>query len=125
LPVYYRVYEETGNVSSKTSFDEIDLSLGHVTALSVPLPHIGTSLKARLIQVEKIPSENVKVFKDNSGENILNHNEVVNLLSDNYPGVLWDNPIAIIYGPRKHEGASQLEPCYLSKSLRANRDAGS
>jgi len=125
LPVYYHVYEEVGDVSSKTSFDEIDLSLGCITALSVPPPHIGASLKACLIQVEKIPSENVKLFKDNGGENILNHNEVVNLLSDNYPGILWDDPIAIVYGPTKQEGASQPEPRYLSKSLRANQDSGS
>lgn len=125
MPVYYRVYEEAGDVSSKTSFNEIDLSLGRITALSVPPPHNGASLKARLIQAEKIPSQNVKLFKDDGGENILNHNQVVNLLSDNYPGVLLNDPIAIVYGPKKQEGASQLEPRSFSKRLIANQDSGS
>jgi len=106
LPVYYRVYEEAGDVSSKTSFDEIDLSLGRVTALSVPPPHNGASLKARLIQAEKIPSQNVKLFKDDAGENILNHNDVINLLSEYFPGVLLNDPMAIVYGPKKQEDTS-------------------
>jgi len=125
LPVYYRVYEGAGDVSSKTSFNEMDLSLGRVTALSVPPPHNGASLKTRLIQAETIPSRNVKLFKDDGGENILNHNEAVDLLSDNYPGILLDDPIAIVYGSKKQEGASQPEPRSFSKRLRANQDSRS
>lgn len=121
--VYYRVYEEAGEVSSKTSFDETDLSLGRVTGLSVPPPHSGASLEACLIQAEKIPSQNVKLFKDDGGENILNHNEVLDLFSDNYPGVLLDDPIAIVHGPKKQEHASEPEPHSFSKRLRANQDS--
>ena len=125
LPVYYRVYEEAGDVSSKTSFDEIDLSLGRVTALSVPPPHNGASLKARLIQAEKILSQNVKIFKDDGGENILNHNEVIDLLSDNYSGTLLDDPIALVYGSKEQEGASQPETRSLSKRLRVTQACSS
>ena len=79
---------------------------------SVPLPHNGTSLKACISQAEKILGDNVKLFKDGSGENSLNDNDVVDFLSDTYPGVLPDDPVAIVY---ENDG--------FSKRLRANQDS--
>ena len=46
--VHYRVYEENGEVVSKTSFDENDSSLGRINILSIPPPHDVVSSKARL-----------------------------------------------------------------------------
>jgi len=57
---------------SKTSFGKPDTSLGRINMLFLPPPHNGASLKAGLNQVEKIPACDVKIFKDDSGENPLN-----------------------------------------------------
>lgn len=98
--VHYRTYDDAGEIASKTSFDETDTSLGRVNALSVPPPHNGTSLKARLSQAERLPAHDFKLFKDDSGEIILNSDKNVNFLSDNYPGIIADEPLAIVYDPQ-------------------------
>ena len=89
-----------------------DTSLGRINVYSVPLPHNGTSLKARISQAEKVLGDNVKLFEDDSGENTLNDNDVVDFLSDTYPGVLADDPVAIVY---ENDG--------FSKRLRATQDS--
>ncbi|KIK03629.1 hypothetical protein K443DRAFT_94770 [Laccaria amethystina LaAM-08-1] len=99
--VHYRTYDNAGKIVSKTSFDETDTSLGRLDALSVPPPHNGTSLKARLSQAEKLSASDFKLFKDDSGEIILNCDKVVNFLSDNYPGIIADEPVAIVYDPQQ------------------------
>jgi hypothetical protein len=89
-----------------------DTSLGRINVLSVPLPHNGTSLKARISQAEKVHADDVKLFKDDSGENILNDSDVVDFLSATYPGVVADDPVAIVY-----------ETHGFSKRLRATQDS--
>ena len=103
---------------SKTSFDETDTSLGRVNTLSVPPPHNGTSLKARISQAEKLPAYDFKLFRDDSGEIILNCDEVVNFLSDNYPGIIADEPVAIVYDPQ--QAICDPIPQGFSRQLRAN-----
>ena len=121
--VYYRVYNEDGEIASKTSFDKTDTSLGRINMLCFSPPHHGASLKARLNQVEKISAFDVKIYKDDSGENILGDNDVVDLLSDTYPGVTADEPMAIVCSPQKPIPASAPRPPGLSKLLRATRDS--
>lgn len=123
LSVYYRVYDEEGEIASKTSFDKTDTSLGRINMLSFPPPHNGASLKARLNYVEKISACDVKIFKDDSGENTLKDNDVVDLLSGTHPGVTADDPIAIVCSPQKPIPAS--DPIFpgFSELLRATRDS--
>ena len=118
MSVHYRTYDDAGEIVSKTSFDETDTSLGRVNALSVPPPHNGSSLKARLSQAEQLPAYDFKLFKDDSGEAILNCDEVVNFLSDNYPGIIADEPVAIVYDP--HETICDPIPQGFSRQLRSN-----
>lgn len=89
-----------------------DTSLGRINVLSVPLPHNGTSLKDRISQAEKVLADDVKLFEDDSGEDTLNDNDVIDFLSDTYPGVVADDPVAIVY-----------EPHGFPKRLRANQDS--
>ena len=121
--VYYRVYDEDGEIASKTSFDKTDTSLGRINMLFFPPPHHGASLKTRLNQVEKISACDVKIYKDDSGENVLQDNDVVDLLSDTYPGVTADEPMAIVCSPQKPIPASDPLPPGFSKLLRATRDS--
>ena len=46
--VYYRIYDEDGAISSKTSATPDDVCLGRINAKSVPPPHNVNSLKRRL-----------------------------------------------------------------------------
>ena len=116
--VHYRTYDDAGEIVSKTSFGETDTSLGRVNALSIPPPHNSTSLKARLSQAEKLPAYDFKLFKDDSGEIILNSDEVLDFLSDNYPGIIADEPVAIVYDPQ--QAICDPIPQGFSRSLRAN-----
>ena len=52
--VYYRVYDDEGEIVSKTSFDENNSSLGRVNTLSVPPPHTVSSLKKCIIISEDL-----------------------------------------------------------------------
>jgi len=102
-----------------------DTSLGRINVLSVPLPHNGASLKARISRAEKVLADNVKLFKDDSGENTLNDNDVVDFLSDNYPGVVVDDPMAIVYEQQKPtQPSSEPELHGFWKRLRATQDSG-
>jgi hypothetical protein len=74
--VYYRVYDEEGEIASKMFSDKTDTSLGRINMLFFPPPHNGASLKVRLNQVEKISPRDLKIFKDDSGENTLKDNDV-------------------------------------------------
>lgn len=121
--VYYRIYDQDGEIASKTSFDQTDTSLGRINILFFPPPHHGASLKARLSQVEEITACDVKIFKDDSGEDTLMDNDIVDLLSDTYPGVTADEPMAIVCSPQKPIPASDPMPPGFSKLLRATLDS--
>jgi len=97
------------------SFGMINTSLGCINVLSVPLPHNGASLKARISQAEKFLAHSVKLFKDNNGENTLNDNDIIDFLSDTFPGVVADDPIVIIYKQQKSKPATEPEPHGFSK----------
>ena len=95
--VYYLVYDDDGEIVSKTSFDESNPSLGRVNSLSVPPPHTVSSLKNRIIISEDLSDHNVQLFEDGASESPINDSDALTLLSDTYPGFLEDRPIAITY----------------------------
>jgi hypothetical protein len=68
-------------------------------------------LKARLSQAEKLLAYDFTLYKDDNGEMIFNYDEVINFFSDNYPGIIGDEPVAIVYVPM---------PQGFSRELRSN-----
>lgn len=106
--VYYRVYDQCGEVASKTSFNKMDFSLGRVDTLSIPPPHIVSSLRSRLLQAEAASNQAVQLFEDDSGETIMNDADAIAVSSADYPGVKEDEPIAIVY--QQEKSASTSEP---------------
>ena len=56
--VYYCVYDNDNGAVSKTSFDKIDPSLGHVNTLSVAPPQTVSSLKNFIFMTEGISGHN-------------------------------------------------------------------
>ena len=94
--VYYRVYDNDGEIVSKMSFDENNPSLGRVNTLSVPPPHTVSSLKNRIIKSEDVSGHNVQLFEDEGSESATNDSDALALLSDTIPGI-EGRPIAITY----------------------------
>ena len=95
--MYYRVYDGDGGTVSKTSFDESDPSLGRASTLSVPPPHTVSSLKNFIIMSEGISGHNIQLFEDEDTESAMNDSDALTLLSDTFPGLMEDQPIAITY----------------------------
>ena len=95
--VYYLVYDDDGEIVSKTSFDENNPSLGRLDTLSVPPPHSVSSLKNRIIISEDLSGHDVQLFEDEGSVSAMNDSDALTLLSDTFPGSIEDRPIAITY----------------------------
>ena len=95
--VYYLVYDDDGEIVSKTSFDENNPSLGLVKTLSVPPPYTASSLKNCIIKSEDLSGHNVQLFEEGASNSAMNDSDALTLLSDTYPGSIEDRPLAITY----------------------------
>ena len=95
--VHYRVYDNNGEVTSKTSFDETDTALGRIDVFSIPPPYSVASLKRRLIKAEEISDPNPQLFEDEDSKTAMNDGDAIALCAKSYPGITEDDPIAIVY----------------------------
>jgi hypothetical protein len=94
--------------------------------LSVAPPHTVASLKSRIIKTEgTIVNQNMQIFKDIDGEEVMNNKDHLSFQTDTYPGWEEDDPIAIVCGEapvNQDEKAkpqeSQKETTSFSKSIR-------
>ena len=102
--VYYLVYDDDGEIVSKTSFDKNNPSLGRVNTLSVPPPHTVSSLKNCIIISEDLSGHNVQLFEDGASDSAMNDSDALTLLSDTFPGFVEDWPIAITYESGTNNG---------------------
>jgi hypothetical protein len=118
--VYYRLYDEGGEIPSKTSFDDTDSSLGRVDALLNSPPYMALSLKYCIMEAEGISPDRVcSLFEDEGGESTMKDGDTVALLSDNYPGFSKEEPLAIVHGPQK-DATNPSEQPNFTKELIAN-----
>jgi len=103
--VYYRVYDDEGEIVSKMSFDEDNPSLGRVNTFSVPPPHIVSNSKNCIFKPEDLSGHNIQLFEDEASESAINDSDATTLLSDTFPGFIEDQPVAITYelGPKTGE----------------------
>ena len=102
--VYYVVYDDDGEIVSKTSFDENNPSLGRVNTLSVHPPHTVSSLKHRIIMSEDLSDHNVQLFEEGASDSAMNDSDLLTILSDTFPGFTEDRPIAITYESETKNG---------------------
>ena len=100
LLVYYHVYNEEGEVNSKTAFDKSNTCLGRVDTLSVAPPYTVSSLKSRIAKAEGIVDQQIQLFEDTDGEAIMKDADRASFLSETFPGCLEDGPLAFVYGPK-------------------------
>ena len=102
--VYYRVYDDDGEIVPKTFYDENNPSLGRVNTLSVPPPYTVSSLKNCVIKSEGVSGNTVQLFEDEDSESAMNDDDALTLLSDTFPGFIEDRPIAITYKSATKDG---------------------
>ncbi|EDR04421.1 uncharacterized protein LACBIDRAFT_295048 [Laccaria bicolor S238N-H82] len=95
--VYYRIYDENGEVTSKMSFNEDDTSLGRIEILSIPPPHTVASLKSCITKSEGVSAHDLQVFEDDTREITMKDEGIIALFADAYPGNAEEQPIAIVY----------------------------
>ncbi|KIJ94506.1 hypothetical protein K443DRAFT_110283, partial [Laccaria amethystina LaAM-08-1] len=107
--VYYRVYDDDGDIVSKTSFDENNPSLGRVNTLSVPPPHTASSLRKRIIISEDLSGHNVQLYEDEGSQSAMNDSDALTLLSDTFPGFIKHRPMAITYESGTTNGSADNE----------------
>ncbi|EDR07202.1 uncharacterized protein LACBIDRAFT_328221 [Laccaria bicolor S238N-H82] len=102
--LYYHVYllDSKGEEKAKTSFDESDLSLGHINTLSVAPPHTTGSLKARITKVEGLVMlghahyKNMELFQDTDDDAAMSDTDVISFQGDTYPGSDEADPVALV-----------------------------
>jgi len=82
--VHYRVYDEYGEVTLKTSFDKDDTSLGRIDVLSVSPPHTVASLKICIAKAEGMADHDLQVLEDDMGEIIMKDDHTITILADIY-----------------------------------------
>ena len=117
--MYYRLYDEGGEIFSKTSFDNTDSSLGRLDTLCISPPHTALSLKYCIMEAEGVSPDRVcNIFEDEGGESTMKDGDTVALFSDNYPGISKEEPLAIVYGLQKD--ADPSEQLNFTKKLIAN-----
>ena len=85
--VYYRVYDDDGEIASKTSFDENNPSLGRVNTFCAP-PHTASSLKNHIIKSEDVSNHAAQLFEEEGSESAMNDSDALTLLSDTFPSLL-------------------------------------
>ena len=95
--VHYRVFDNNGEATSKTSFDETDTALGRIDVLSIPPPYSVASLKRRLIKAEEISDPNPQLFEDEDSKAAMDDGDALTLCTKSYLGIIEDEPIAIVY----------------------------
>ena len=122
--VHYRVYDNNGEVTSKTSFDETDTALGRVDVLSIPLPYSVASLKRRLIKAEEIGDSNPQLFEDEDSKTAMNDGDVITLHDESYPGITGDEPIAIVYNTQNMVTVSPPRFESVLRRLKARGSSG-
>ncbi|EDR06225.1 uncharacterized protein LACBIDRAFT_300505 [Laccaria bicolor S238N-H82] len=109
--IYYRVYDEDGEVNSKTTFDRNDTSLGRVDTLSVAPPYTVASLKSRIAKAEDIVDRAIQLFEDTDGETLMKEADQASFLAETFPGCLEDGPLAFIYEPKTlGQGSTMTRP---------------
>ena len=94
--MYYLLYADDYEISSKLGIDPEQPSLGRILADSIPPPQSPTSIKRCISRVEKIPSlVNADLYADTSSDTPLEDGHI-SILHTNGLGVSPNEPMAIV-----------------------------
>ncbi|EDR06235.1 uncharacterized protein LACBIDRAFT_329073 [Laccaria bicolor S238N-H82] len=113
--LYYRVYDEDGEVESFENFNTADNSLGRILIASIPPPHTIATLKNRLAGAEWIDKAQrtaMKLFEDITGQVLIKEEDDHFFLEDRLTGRSESRPMALIHPPEKHTPVMQARALY-------------
>ena len=115
--VYYRVYSsEGGDRKAKTSFDESDISLGHINTLFIAPPHTAGSLKACIAKVEGLVTpghalyNHMELFQDVTSDTAMSDTDVISFQGDTYPGSDEGDSVALVGATADTAADQKAEP---------------
>ena len=101
--IYYHVNSsEGGDQKAKTSFDETDISLGHLNTLFIMPPHTAVPLKACIAQVEDLVCLGHALYKDMeliqniSSDAAMSDTDIISFQGDIYLSSDEDDPVALV-----------------------------
>jgi hypothetical protein len=117
--VYYRVYNEDGEVESLQHFHTADNSLGRISIASITPPHTIATLKNRVAgaeSIDKAQMASMKLFKDITGQVLIEEDDDPFL---RLTGRSESRPMALIRPPRSTEPASDTEEVRVPRAFGA------
>ncbi|EDR06234.1 uncharacterized protein LACBIDRAFT_329072 [Laccaria bicolor S238N-H82] len=120
--LYYRVYNEDGEVESLEKFNTADNSLGRISIASITPPHTIVTLKNRLAGAELIDKAQIaamKLFKDITGQDLIKDDDDDPIFK--LTGRSESRPMALIRPPRPanpdtEEPVKQAQALYAYKA---------
>ncbi|KIJ93182.1 hypothetical protein K443DRAFT_684745 [Laccaria amethystina LaAM-08-1] len=108
--LYYRVYNEDGEVESFEHFNTADNSLGRISIASITPPHTMATLRNRLAGAEWIDKAQMaamKLFKDITGQVLIKEDDDPFFLTDRLTGRSESRPMTLIHPPEERRPVMQ------------------
>ncbi|EDQ99230.1 uncharacterized protein LACBIDRAFT_296005 [Laccaria bicolor S238N-H82] len=113
--VYYRVYGEESEVNTKAAFNESDTTLGRIDTLSIAPPCTVGSLKSRVMKVEGIADQEIRLFKDTDSEVQMKDTGRALSFAETFPGCVEDDPLAVVYCSKTTSSSSTMTKAIRGK----------
>jgi hypothetical protein len=102
ISVYYRLFTQVGEDTSKLSFDDNEPALGRVDSILVPLPHTYGAIKRYIAKVEGKPIYAYSELYENTlAEQAIDDNKYVFLGHEDTAGWTADKPMALVQPERR------------------------
>ncbi|KAJ7832940.1 hypothetical protein B0H14DRAFT_2514992 [Mycena olivaceomarginata] len=100
--LYYRLFTQVGEDTSKLSFDDNEPALGRVESILVPLPHTYGAIKRYIAKVEGKPIYAYSELYENTlAEQAIDDNKYVFLGHEDTAGWTADKPMALVQPERR------------------------
>ena len=116
MKVYYQLYADDSEMSSKVDFGQEEPSIGRIRADSIAPPHSPASIKQCISRVERNPALlHAYLFADTSCDIPLTEGHISILRTDG-PGQSPDQPMAIVQAEVQAEVTSIPDGRYAIKS---------
>jgi hypothetical protein len=113
--IYYRLYDEEGEVISKTAFDESDTFLGRIDTLSVAPPRTVDFIKSRIMKVEGVVDQKIQLFENTDGKVLMSDTDCAPFFAETFPGCIEDNPLAFVYVSKIPSSTSTMTKAIQAK----------
>ena len=120
MKVYYQLYADDSEMSSKVDFGHEEPSIGRIRADSIAPPHSSASIKRCISKIEGRPALlHADLFADTSCDTPLTEGHISILRTDG-PGQSPEEPIAIVQAEVQAEVTSIPDGRYIIKNRSAD-----